>query len=99
MKGNVFFSADTARSGALFLARVNNLKLTDIHGGRNKARKKIINTSLGITRNYIQDISMSYFLGELAVYVWLLTCDEKFDNTLPDIVQCSSQEVRKKSIF
>ena len=25
-------------------------------------------------------------------------CDEKLDNTLPDIVQCSSREVREKKI-
>ena len=33
--------------------------------------------------------------GKLAVYVWLLMCDGKLNNTFPDIVRCSSRKLRE----
>ena len=49
--------------------------------------------------NYIDLAFIIHLQGELTVYVWLLMCDEKSDNTLLDIFQNSSREVRRKSIY
>ena len=78
---------------------VNNLKLTNINSGRNIVVKIIKNTVEEITKPFSEIIPMtasmtSSIKEELAIYVWLLMCDEKLDNTLPDIVQCSSRQVQ-----
>ena len=94
-----FSLLDTLRSRCTFLAMVNNLKLTNINSGRNIVVKIIKNTVEEITKPFSEIIPMtaavtSSIKEELAIYVWLLMCDEKLDNTLPDIVQCSSREVQ-----
>ena len=51
----VLFSGDTtARSRCTFLAMVNNLKLTNINGGRNKAIEIIKNSALEIRKRFIE---------------------------------------------
>ena len=50
----VLFSGDTARSRCTFLAMVNNLKFTNINGGRNKAMKIIKNTALEIWKRFME---------------------------------------------
>ena len=55
----VLFPGDTVRSRCTFLAMVNNLKLKNINGGRNKAMKIIKNTGLEITKLYAKIICMT----------------------------------------
>ena len=47
-------SGDTCRSRWAFLAMVNNLKLTNINGGRHNASIMIKNTGRGITKLFLE---------------------------------------------
>ena len=53
------FSCDTARSRRTFLAMMNNLKLTNINGGRNKAMRMIKFSELEITKLPLEIVNMT----------------------------------------
>ena len=55
----VLFPGDTARSRCTFLAMTNNLKLTNINGGRNTAMRTIKNTGLENSKLYPKLICMT----------------------------------------
>ena len=55
----MLFSGDTARSQCTFLAIINSLKLTNINGGRYKAKKIIKNTGPEITKSFLEIVHMT----------------------------------------
>ena len=55
----VLFSGDAARSRCTFLTMMNNFKLTNINGGRNKARKMSKSIATEITKPFLEIICMT----------------------------------------
>ena len=53
---DVLFPGDTARSSCSLLAMMNNLKLTNINGRRNKAMKTNKNTAQEVTKAFLDII-------------------------------------------
>ena len=53
------FSGNTARSRCTFLAIANNLKLTNINGGRYKTRRINKKTAREITRLFLEIVNMT----------------------------------------
>ena len=53
------FSCDTGRSRCTFLAMMNNFKLTNINGGRNKAMRIIKFSELEITKLPLEIVNMT----------------------------------------
>ena len=76
------------------LVILNNLKFKYANGGNTAMIQITETTFLGIIKSFVE-IAYKVVWEMSNIASWLLMCDEILDNTLPDIVQCSSREVRR----